>query len=1447
MGFLPPWLRMTAMVGSLGLVAILGMALMRLPGGWGRTLFYTLLIAGAVLALLFACVAYFRKKRKQKREQQAGEAIVESATGQTAAVSEPDEIARLDQLRKEWQKAYATFREYNDDGLLARLPWILIAGEPGSGKTEAIRHSGIPFPAGLNKPQQGSGGTWNMDWWFANDAIIIDTAGRLMFSETREWSELLKQLGKARPHCPINGMVLVIPTDSLLKDSTEDIEKKADRIALQINTIRRELGIRFPVFVVITKCDYITGFREFFSAIDDPAYQHQILGWSNPDPIDQPFHSETVDQHIDAVSDRLRKRAMTMLLDPPQVDEYSDRRADQVDALYAFPQELLRIKSRLRLYMEKIFTPGPYTRKPPFVRGIYFTSSMQEGQEIDTALAELLNVSPDELPAGRVWQEDKAYFLKDLFMQKVFPEQGLVTRAVNATQQYRRNRLLVNGVSIAVLVLSVMWIAWGLWSLNESIGRQNEHWSVVADAVNSKAIPRYIDRQGDSWKVNDQNISYTDEHGRVLKAESVLDLLKTSAEFATDAKSIRPSGMFRLISRFVRARVDQRDVLDAHRLLVRHTVMNPLLVATREKIKSEENWAPYHGQDVSLATRALAELIRLEAVYDRDVSLAEFDANVLFDYVAVDGTSWSAEDSRWFRESLKVIQEIGEVNEFMREIGVGGEGQPNQGVVVAALERFDDFWKSQLGKQESEAFSALRTLSGKAKAFDDAERKLLALANGDQDNRKWSAAFARLKETRDDLSEKLKDRKSAFLIRDARDEAVAQAGLACHAGMDALFKARGMRRPVNGDGRLGGLGKDEDELEDGAVAAYGQFDGDDVYVSLLHFYECESPALDDEQERTWRELDAIVLAQGENRKRFFEKRFEMYRSVNELFQNDDADQFELGSFAERQNELNEQKESVLLIDDSSSAADGLVERMNGARKLVKTVAERAIGVRRQRLYDQALRIYANADIGRHVEDNAEEREIPRVPLSPVAMRAEENEQFRYFNRRFDPETASLIFDDWEAIEKGIGGPDQVTADWMDAKNAVTEYMDEYRRYWKDDVRDMVRVSAVDYDNWNDFHEAITKRTALWPNVVGALEDFAKVRSNALGKLDDTGDPPALDQDSLRRLAEVYDDYRPRLESIRGGASTGVVEYIAGIEQRTELQQYAPFNASTDGSDCIVEGFFGSLQSAKFGIIADEARRPIERAREELRETRLQRFPVVWDSHESSALSLDELRKIGNAVGHLAGSGSAHIESTVRTGIKEIDDQLAVIRGEDGFVGRSDRVVINRIRQIVDLLGSDTMTVTLVKWGDAAAPDDDGADSAVNRFQSFVIEQEARQILGAEPTDRPERAKINIDPQKPLRFRFSQRRAWAEWGDQEVVDSEEHRNWTLIRLLQQDKARPVKKSSASEDGYDTWLLPVYANHNGQDLVFWIKVQFESPLPSREKWPRKWDWPTFRQAR
>ncbi|NOR67077.1 MAG: hypothetical protein GQ528_06955, partial [Woeseiaceae bacterium] len=414
--------------------------------------------------------------------------VIQNTAATPQGVNQAANLARLDDLRKKFEEGIAKFHAAGKS--LYNFPWYMIVGEPGSGKTEAIRHCNVGFPPGVQDQFQGAGGTLNMNWWFTDHAVVLDTAGRLMFDEAEtggssEWNEFLQQLKKYRPQCPMNGVFLVIPADSLIKDTADEIEEKASKIARQFDTIQRTLDVRFPVFVVITKSDLLTGFRDFFDDLDDPQLQHQILGWSNPAQLDEPYNPDFIDRHLKSIQGRLFRRRLALLQEiVSEAGEPDGEQKRSPDTLYAFPQSLAKIVPRMARYLELIFSVGSqWSCKPLFFRGIYFTSSMREGSALDEDLAESLGMSVDALPDGRVWERDRAYFLRDLFLKKVFREKGLVTYATNAKKQHRRRKAVIMVSAVASVILLLFGTIYAGFCFRRSIGEMKDYFGVPAKLI----------------------------------------------------------------------------------------------------------------------------------------------------------------------------------------------------------------------------------------------------------------------------------------------------------------------------------------------------------------------------------------------------------------------------------------------------------------------------------------------------------------------------------------------------------------------------------------------------------------------------------------------------------------------------------------------------------------------------------------------------------------------------------------------------------------------------------------------------------------------------------------------------------------------------------------------------------------------------------------------------
>ena len=424
-----------------------------------------------------------------------------------AALSKAEGVSRL---KSDWQDATSQLKAHGIDRY--RLPFYVLIGEPQSGKSTTLKKSGLDLPLGDQKIS-GLGGTVNCDWWFTDKAVVLDTAGRLPFQESEtdsaEWTAFLDLVASYRPRCPMNGVVAVIPCDALLNDSAEQHREKAQILKKALTDLQRELQIQFPVYVVLTKGDKISGYSEFFAGLD-AREQRQILGWSRPnDRRETPFVAAEVAQAFDSIVARLRRKRVALLNDPDVA-----RNTETVDRLFSFPDELETLRDSLQFYFEAMF-PESILLPPLFLRGFYLTSGLQKGMPVVKACREWadrdanapapvmdevsevsLIMKPNEYQSDEeLYPEvDRSLFISDLYLEKIFPEQGLIQAS---STKVRRARLVQTlGFGTAAVLL----IAGGLWFAAQFLSDQKKIASPIKTLEKAQEL---IDDESKSDKLNE--------------------------------------------------------------------------------------------------------------------------------------------------------------------------------------------------------------------------------------------------------------------------------------------------------------------------------------------------------------------------------------------------------------------------------------------------------------------------------------------------------------------------------------------------------------------------------------------------------------------------------------------------------------------------------------------------------------------------------------------------------------------------------------------------------------------------------------------------------------------------------------------------------------------------------------------------------------------------------
>jgi type VI secretion system protein ImpL len=448
--------RKTYVVAGALIVVVLVLVLLGVAAWRSWTLFLVLLGVVVLLALAGAITWWWMRKH--------------SATGAGASSGDPTRRLEGDsspttgegagdavrELRAKWSQALARLRgsklEGHGDGAVGALPWIVALGERGSGKSELIR-AGNP-PASVSTVRQAVSGTRTCDWWFFDRAVILDTPGRYTFpvdarADGREWEEFLSLLRNARQGDPLNGVIVTVAADSLAARSAASLNDEATQIRRRIDSLTRRVGVRPPVYLVVTKIDLLAGFREFFTDVPE-ANRSQAMGWVSEDDREEASAAGFA-RAVGAIARQLDRLRLSVL---------GRRETDpQVGRRFLFPEEFRGLTRPLQAFGDALFRANQYDETPWF-RGIFFASATGDGLPASYLARTLGLQEPASAAAPR---SPGAFFVRDLF-GAVFPRDRELVRRTAAARRRRRGGRQVAlyavgaGAAVVCVLLTVSFV-----------------------------------------------------------------------------------------------------------------------------------------------------------------------------------------------------------------------------------------------------------------------------------------------------------------------------------------------------------------------------------------------------------------------------------------------------------------------------------------------------------------------------------------------------------------------------------------------------------------------------------------------------------------------------------------------------------------------------------------------------------------------------------------------------------------------------------------------------------------------------------------------------------------------------------------------------------------------------------------------------------------------------
>ncbi|KQP61917.1 type VI secretion system membrane subunit TssM [Methylobacterium sp. Leaf112] len=420
--------------------------------------FETRLYAVGAIAVGFVLYCLVRLVRGQRRDAALIDAVAAGAEADPARAA-ADDVA---ELKSRLRDALKLLRKTMGRASVYALPWYALIGPPGSGKTTALRNSGLRFPLAdsVGESVEGVGGTRHCDWWFTDEAILIDTAGRYTAQEgdgeadAAGWRGFLTLLRKHRRRQPLNGAIVMVGMDLLVQASATERLHHARTIRKRLRELDEAFGLRVPVYLVLTKADRLAGFTAFF---DDMARtgREQVWGVTLPPPRGGIEGRDLADRFGSAF-DRLVGRLDQLLLDRLQAETDPERRAQ----IFAFPSQLALIAEPLHETIGEIAASSRFDA-PPRLRGLYLASAEQSGSGLDLVTRSASQRFAIDLPRFGAASADgqHSYFLARLLREVIFNEANLVSTNPALERRRRILRSAAGGLAAAlVLGLSLTWL-----------------------------------------------------------------------------------------------------------------------------------------------------------------------------------------------------------------------------------------------------------------------------------------------------------------------------------------------------------------------------------------------------------------------------------------------------------------------------------------------------------------------------------------------------------------------------------------------------------------------------------------------------------------------------------------------------------------------------------------------------------------------------------------------------------------------------------------------------------------------------------------------------------------------------------------------------------------------------------------------------------------------------
>lgn len=422
---------------ALGLISFLiciwlGVRLISIQGSYPfRDIFFRLIIIACVILLLVFLFILYKYWESFTNKKLAKDFLVNPFS------KDPKSNLRL---KKQLQEAFkflkkACRKRGKRAFQLRSIPCFLAIGNAEAGKEIILQESGFNFPhLNFTNPLQldGLGEVSLYQWWLAEEGFFFTSP--LEEQDKEEWETILKILKKHRHSKPINAVIIVCSLLDFAARTEEEQASYCHQLNNRLFETYRCLQVSFPVYLLFTKCDQISGFQEFFQHLSLKE-REQLWGITfNSDKEIQNYTQDFLTQ-FQALILRLNQ-LLPWKLSHARTQEEKDR-------IFLFPTQMQLLKPSILSLIKEIFSNPAATEEYHF-QGLYFLSALQEGKAVNLFAASSKRLLEGDIPYWH-YQESKkvSYFFKEAFSHILLLSGNLVKYSPQKAQFYKWSKRII--------------------------------------------------------------------------------------------------------------------------------------------------------------------------------------------------------------------------------------------------------------------------------------------------------------------------------------------------------------------------------------------------------------------------------------------------------------------------------------------------------------------------------------------------------------------------------------------------------------------------------------------------------------------------------------------------------------------------------------------------------------------------------------------------------------------------------------------------------------------------------------------------------------------------------------------------------------------------------------------------------------------------------------------